>query len=135
MLQKNVWLAPRSCAVLRGEARYVWQHGIASRRTDCLEEGVPLPRGRRVSLTPARPDGSPAPAPGPHTATRRTRRRTRCRRGWPRHQGRASAASQRRRPACCSMREMMRPQQAQALPQQRVEIFVYNCPIFLSSLL
>lgn len=51
VLQKNVWLPPNSMLVLRGEARYVWQHGIAWRKTDCLAEGEVVPRRRRVSLT------------------------------------------------------------------------------------
>eukprot|EP00747_Dinoflagellata_sp_TGD_P189661 gnl/TRDRNA2_/TRDRNA2_50244_c0_seq1.p1 gnl/TRDRNA2_/TRDRNA2_50244_c0~~gnl/TRDRNA2_/TRDRNA2_50244_c0_seq1.p1 ORF type:complete len:371 (+),score=65.39 gnl/TRDRNA2_/TRDRNA2_50244_c0_seq1:169-1281(+) len=49
--QKNVWLPPNSLLVMKGEARYAWQHGIAWRKTDCLNEGEVLHRGRRVSLT------------------------------------------------------------------------------------
>jgi len=48
---KSVWLPPNSLLVMRGEARYGWQHGIAWRKTDCLTEGVAVPRGRRVSFT------------------------------------------------------------------------------------
>lgn len=51
VVQKNVWLPPRSLLVMTGEARYAWQHGIAWRKTDCLADGEVIPRGRRVSLT------------------------------------------------------------------------------------
>ncbi|CAE8643053.1 unnamed protein product, partial [Polarella glacialis] len=57
--QKNVWLPPNSLLVMSGEARYAWQHGIAWRKTDCLEEGEVLPRSRRVSLTFRRARGRP----------------------------------------------------------------------------
>lgn len=49
--QKSVWLPANSMLILRGEARYVWQHGIAWRKTDALVDGEVVPRGRRVSLT------------------------------------------------------------------------------------
>lgn len=48
---KNVWLPANSLLILRGEARYAWQHGIAWRKTDCLAPGQVVPRTRRVSLT------------------------------------------------------------------------------------
>merc|ERR1719401_180619 len=51
VLQKNIWLPANSLLVLRGEARYAWQHGIAWRRTDHLADGEVVPRTRRVSLT------------------------------------------------------------------------------------
>lgn len=51
VVQKNVWLPANSLLILRGEARYRWQHGIAWRKTDSIVEGEAVPRGRRVSLT------------------------------------------------------------------------------------
>merc|ERR1712181_35905 len=51
VVQKNVWLSPNSLAILRGEARYAWQHGISWRKTDCIKDGEAVPRGRRISLT------------------------------------------------------------------------------------
>lgn len=50
-VQKNVWLPANSLLILRGEARYAWQHGIAWRKTDCIVEGEAVARSRRVSLT------------------------------------------------------------------------------------
>ena len=51
-------LPPRSLLILKGEARYVWTHGIASRTTDLVqvaragkEEEVLVPRTTRLSLT------------------------------------------------------------------------------------
>jgi hypothetical protein len=49
-LRKMVYLPPRSLLVLRGDARYTWSHGIASRHRDKVDQQL-LPRGRRVSLT------------------------------------------------------------------------------------
>jgi hypothetical protein len=49
-LRKMVYLPPRSLLVLRGDARYMWSHGIASRHRDKVDQQL-LPRGRRVSLT------------------------------------------------------------------------------------
>jgi alkylated DNA repair dioxygenase AlkB len=43
-------LEPRSLVALRGEARYGWTHGIATRKTDAYQ-GRTIHRGRRVSLT------------------------------------------------------------------------------------
>lgn len=43
-------LEPRSLLLLSGEARYLWRHGIAARKTDRYK-GEILVRGRRVSLT------------------------------------------------------------------------------------
>merc|ERR1712176_947260 len=51
VVQKHVWLPANSLLLLRGEARYAWQHGIVARTTDCISEGEIVPRGRRVSLT------------------------------------------------------------------------------------
>jgi len=51
VLQKHVWLPANSLLLLRDEARYAWQHGIAWRTTDCINEAEPVQRGRRVSLT------------------------------------------------------------------------------------
>ena len=46
----RVLLERRSLLVLSDEARYVWQHGIAPRKRDTWH-GIPLPRGRRLSIT------------------------------------------------------------------------------------
>lgn len=46
----SLWLEPGSLLVLGGEARSVWRHGIAQRRSDVVD-GERRPRGRRVSLT------------------------------------------------------------------------------------
>eukprot|EP00929_Paragymnodinium_shiwhaense_P036929 TRINITY_DN19744_c0_g1_i1.p1 TRINITY_DN19744_c0_g1~~TRINITY_DN19744_c0_g1_i1.p1 ORF type:complete len:384 (-),score=67.19 TRINITY_DN19744_c0_g1_i1:12-1163(-) len=51
MITKNVWLPANSLLILRGEARYAWQHGIQWRKTDCIKEGDYIPRNRRVSMT------------------------------------------------------------------------------------
>lgn len=48
---KNVWLPANSLLIMRGEARYAWQHGIAWRKTDCIDDGQTIVRGRRISLT------------------------------------------------------------------------------------
>ena len=45
-----VFLEQRSLAILKGEARYNWTHGIAKRKKDTIENYV-IPRARRVSLT------------------------------------------------------------------------------------
>ncbi|KAG5501800.1 hypothetical protein JKF63_04069 [Porcisia hertigi] len=48
----GVYLAPRSLAVMTGEARYGWTHCIAEKRTDTLSELLPsFSRGNRISLT------------------------------------------------------------------------------------
>ena len=44
------YLAPRSLALMQGEARYQWTHGIAARKSDVVS-GQKLQRGRRISLT------------------------------------------------------------------------------------
>ena len=45
-------LLPRRSAVLaEGKARYEWKHGIALRKTDKLENGLVLKRGKRISVT------------------------------------------------------------------------------------
>lgn len=43
-------LSPRSLLILKGAARYNWQHGIAARKKDKYE-GAEFARSRRVSLT------------------------------------------------------------------------------------
>lgn len=43
-------LAPRSLLMLSDDARYVWKHGIAARKTDRIA-GQTIPRARRLSLT------------------------------------------------------------------------------------
>lgn len=45
-IKKTVYLEPKSLLILQGEARSVWKHGIAARKSD---NGVK--RQRRVSLT------------------------------------------------------------------------------------
>lgn len=49
-LRVPVYVPARSLWVITGEARSVWQHGIASRLTDVIE-GERRPRGRRISVT------------------------------------------------------------------------------------
>jgi alkylated DNA repair dioxygenase AlkB len=44
--KKSIYLEPRSLLILKGDARYKWKHGIASRKSD---HGVK--RQRRISLT------------------------------------------------------------------------------------
>lgn len=45
-------LTPNSLLVLRGDARYGWQHAIAGRKTDrCEGSGIRQPRARRISIT------------------------------------------------------------------------------------
>ena len=46
----SVFLPRRSLLVMRGPARFAWQHGIAPRKTDVVA-GTVRPRARRVSLT------------------------------------------------------------------------------------
>ena len=43
-------LEPRSLVVLKGEARYLWQHRIAARKKDRYE-GIEIVRDRRISMT------------------------------------------------------------------------------------
>lgn len=43
-------LLPKSLVVLKDEARYLWTHGIAKRKTD-IWNGEKIARGRRISLT------------------------------------------------------------------------------------
>ena len=45
-----VFLEPRSLFILSGDARYVWQHGIAGRKNDKYN-GEIIQRSRRISLT------------------------------------------------------------------------------------
>lgn len=46
----ELYLAPRSLLVLRGDARYKWRHGIPARLSDLVGTSR-IPRGRRISLT------------------------------------------------------------------------------------
>jgi alkylated DNA repair dioxygenase AlkB len=48
--KSSLLLEPRSLLVLTGDARYVWQHAIAGRKTD-RHNGQIIQRARRVSLT------------------------------------------------------------------------------------
>lgn len=48
--KESLLLEPRSLLVLEGEARYDWEHGIASRKRDAWH-GLPVERGRRLSVT------------------------------------------------------------------------------------
>jgi alkylated DNA repair dioxygenase AlkB len=47
---ERLLLEPRSLLVLANEARYQWQHGIASRKNDRWQ-GEVIPRRRRLSVT------------------------------------------------------------------------------------
>ena len=46
----SVRLDRRSLVVIRGDARYLWKHGISKRKTEMVS-GKTVQRGRRVSLT------------------------------------------------------------------------------------
>lgn len=46
----HLYLHPRSVAILTGEARYQWYHGIAARKTD-VYNGKLVQRTRRISIT------------------------------------------------------------------------------------
>jgi alkylated DNA repair protein alkB homolog 8 len=46
----SMGLLPRTLLIMTGQSRYCWEHGIAARQTDIIN-GVPAPRGRRVSIT------------------------------------------------------------------------------------
>ena len=48
--KSSLMLEPRSLLVLSGDARYVWQHAIAGRKTD-RHNGQIIQRTRRISLT------------------------------------------------------------------------------------
>ena len=48
--KSSLLLEPRSLLVLTGDARYIWQHAIAGRKTDRYS-GQIINRNRRVSLT------------------------------------------------------------------------------------
>ena len=48
--KSSLLLEPRSLLVLTGDARYVWQHAIAGRKTDRYQ-GQIISRKRRISLT------------------------------------------------------------------------------------
>jgi alkylated DNA repair dioxygenase AlkB len=45
-----ILLEPRSLFLLSGDARYVWKHGIANRKSD-KHNGIVIPRHRRASMT------------------------------------------------------------------------------------
>ena len=49
--KKSILLPRRSMLLVEGPARFDWAHGIAPRKTDKLENGTVLKRGKRVSLT------------------------------------------------------------------------------------
>ncbi len=48
--KRSVYVPRRSLMVFTGEARFLWTHGIAQRRTDLVRDSV-VGRTRRVSLT------------------------------------------------------------------------------------
>jgi alkylated DNA repair dioxygenase AlkB len=48
--KSSLLLEPRSLLVLSGDARYVWQHAIAGRKTDRFN-GQAIQRTCRISLT------------------------------------------------------------------------------------
>ena len=48
--KSSLLLEPRSLLVLNGDARYIWQHAIAGRKTDKWN-GQSIQRTRRISLT------------------------------------------------------------------------------------
>ena len=48
--KSSLLFEPRSLLVLNGDARYIWQHAIAGRKTD-RHNGQIIQRARRVSLT------------------------------------------------------------------------------------
>lgn len=48
--KSSLLLEPRSLLVLNGDARYVWQHAIAGRKTDRISGHI-IQRTRRLSLT------------------------------------------------------------------------------------
>jgi alkylated DNA repair protein alkB family protein 8 len=47
---KHLYLKPRSLCIFAGEARFIWQHSIALRKIDRVEDDIYF-RKRRVSLT------------------------------------------------------------------------------------
>jgi alkylated DNA repair dioxygenase AlkB len=57
--KERLLLLPRSLLVLSDEARYDWQHGIAPRKRD-VWQGLPIERGRRLSVTFRFLTGGPA---------------------------------------------------------------------------
>ena len=46
----KIVLQPRSCCVLRGEARYSWKHAISKREVEIGPLGEEIVRGRRISV-------------------------------------------------------------------------------------
>ena len=48
--KSSLLLEPRSLLVLTDDARYIWQHAIAARKTDRYQRQI-IPRARRISLT------------------------------------------------------------------------------------
>lgn len=49
-LKQSILLEPRSLLILKSDSRYLWKHGIASRRIDKLRS-LQIKRERRISLT------------------------------------------------------------------------------------
>lgn len=47
---KNLYIKPRSAIFLSGEARFLWEHSIALRKIDRVEDNIFF-RKRRISLT------------------------------------------------------------------------------------
>ncbi len=48
--RQEIYLKPRSLAVISGPARYHWMHAIPARKSDKVG-GIKIPRARRISLT------------------------------------------------------------------------------------
>lgn len=48
--KEEIYLKPRSLIILSGEARYVWQHAIPTRKSDIID-GFRIQRDRRISIT------------------------------------------------------------------------------------
>ena len=50
---KKVDILLKRCSLvfLTGESRYEWRHSIPARKTDKLDDGTKIERGRRVSMT------------------------------------------------------------------------------------
>ncbi len=48
--RQEIYLKPRSLAVISGSARYDWTHAIPARKSDKVG-GIKIPRARRISLT------------------------------------------------------------------------------------
>lgn len=48
--KRSIYLPPRSLYLIMNDARYIWQHGIPSRKKDVIN-GVEIPRKTRISIT------------------------------------------------------------------------------------